>query len=306
QRRVGMAHFITLDASPADLERGSNLSGGAHELGGVAPLVVVPAQNLDHVAAGDLGHTSVKDAAMGIRDDVGGNNWVLGVRKGIAQFASGSLFHCRIDFFDRNIARGSKCQVGCGAGDGRHAHCVAIQLAIKFWQHQCYSLSCTSGGWHHIHRCRTRTTQVLVRRILQALVTGVGVDGGHQALFDAELLVQNLGHRCQAVGGAGCRRDDVVVGRIVGVRVDAVDKGRVHILAWSGDNNLLCTGFDVCLRCFTIGKTTGGFNDDIYVIVSPLEVFRIRLFVYSDTLSVYDNRSVVKLDFTIEATQHGV
>src|SRR5699024_12157674 len=117
-----MAHFITLDASPADLERGSNLSGGAHELGGVAPLVVVPAQNLDHVAAGDLGHTSVKDAAKGIRDDIGGNNWVLGVRKGIAQFASRSLFHRRIDFLGRDITGSSKRQIACGYGYRRQLH----------------------------------------------------------------------------------------------------------------------------------------------------------------------------------------
>ena len=32
---------------------------------------------------------------------------------------------------------------------------------------------------------------------------GDGVDGGHQAFHNAELIVDNLGHGSQAVGGAG-------------------------------------------------------------------------------------------------------
>ena len=41
-----------------------------------------------------------------------------------------------------------------------------------------------------------------------ALVVGVGVAGGHQALLDAERLVEHLGHRGQAVGRATGVGDD--------------------------------------------------------------------------------------------------
>ena len=59
-----------------------------------------------------------------------------------------------------------------------------------------------------------------MRQVEDLLVVGVGVDGGHQPLDDAEVLEQDLGHRGQAVGGAGGVGNDVVAGGVVMVLVD--------------------------------------------------------------------------------------
>src|SRR5699024_3502111 len=112
------------------LQRCSNLCGGANQLGGVAPLVVVPAQNLHHISASDLGHTSVKNAAVGIRDDVGRDDWVFGVREGFTEFAGGCFLDRSVDLFRSNVAGRSESQVGSRTSDGWNTHCVAVQLAF--------------------------------------------------------------------------------------------------------------------------------------------------------------------------------
>ena len=44
------------------------------------------------------------------------------------------------------------------------------------------------------------------------LVVRVRVDGGHEAVLDAEGIHEDLGHRSEAVRGARAVRDDVVLG----------------------------------------------------------------------------------------------
>jgi NADPH-dependent 2,4-dienoyl-CoA reductase/sulfur reductase-like enzyme len=58
------------------------------------------------------------------------------------------------------------------------------------------------AGRDDAHGGRAGTAQVLVGAVEQRLVIGVAVDGGHEALDDAELLVKDVHHRYNAVGGA--------------------------------------------------------------------------------------------------------
>jgi len=65
------------------------------------------------------------------------------------------------------------------------------------------------------------------------------VHGGHQALDDAEVVVDNLGNGSQAVGGATGVGDNVVAGIVLLV----VDAHHIHggISRGSGDDDLLGT-----------------------------------------------------------------
>src|SRR5487761_2345491 len=65
--------------------------------------------------------------------------------------------------------------------------------------------------------------EILVRGVLQVLVLRVRVDRRHEALDDAEAVVESLRHRRKAVRRAGGVGDDVVDRRIVLVVVDAHD-----------------------------------------------------------------------------------
>ena len=54
----------------------------------------------------------------------------------------------------------------------------------------------------------------------QVLVVRVRVHGGHEALLDAEGVVENLDHGDEAVGRAGGVGHDRVLGGVKGVVVD--------------------------------------------------------------------------------------
>lgn len=74
-----------------------------------------------------------------------------------------------------------------------------------------------------------------MREIENALVVGVRVDGGHEALFDAEIVVKDFCDRCKAVGGTRGVGDDVVGYRIIFFIVYAEYHGEVCFFAWGTD-----------------------------------------------------------------------
>ncbi len=104
-------------------------------------------------------------------------------------------------------------QVHDAAGGNRHAQGDAGQLAFQVGNDQAHRLGGAGRGGDDVQRRGPRAIQVLVRHGPARLVIGVGVNGGHQARFDAEGLVQDLGDRGQAVGGAAGVGDALHVGR---------------------------------------------------------------------------------------------
>ena len=142
--------------------------------------------------------------------------------------------------------------------------------------------------------------------ILQTLVSGVCVDGGHQTLLDAECVVQDLSHRSEAVGGAGCVGDDVVVSCIVLVVVHAHDEGAVDVLTGSGEDNLLSASLDVCLCLAAFGEETGGLEDYVNAQVLPGEVLGVTLSEDLDFLAVNNQCAFLDLNLCVEATHDRV
>ena len=68
------------------------------------------------------------------------------------------------------------------------------------------------------------------------------MNGGHQAFHNAELVVDHLSERRQAVGGAGGVGHNLHILGVL-VEVDAAHKGgSILILRGSGDNDLLGAG----------------------------------------------------------------
>ena len=63
------------------------------------------------------------------------------------------------------------------------------------------------------------------------------MDGGHQALDDTELVMDDLGERGQAVGCTGCVGDDSVFG-VICLQVDTTNEHR-GISGGSRDDDLL-------------------------------------------------------------------
>ena len=75
-----------------------------------------------------------------------------------------------------------------------------------------------------------------MRAVQDALAHGIGVDCRHQPVIEAEFPVDDLDRRRKAIGGAGSRRENLVL-RPVDILVDAHDYHRVHALAGGGNND---------------------------------------------------------------------
>ena len=107
-----------------------------------------------------------------------------------------------------------------------------------------------------------RAVEVLVQRVERRLVAGVGVDRRHEAVLDADGVVEHLGDRRQAIGGAGRVGDDeMVLGQLV--VVDAVDDGEIGAVGGRGDEDALGAGLQMRRRLFARGEDAGAFQRDI-------------------------------------------
>ena len=124
------------------------------------------------------------------------------------------------------------------------------------------------------------------------------MDGGHETLSNAELVVDDLGERGQAVGGAGCVGEDVdVLG--VGLFVDTDDKhGRVG--RRGGDDDLLGTTLQVELGLFMLGEDTGRLDHVPDARVLPGDVGGVLFAVELDGLAVDNERVTLVVDRTLE------
>ena len=159
------------------------------------------------------------------------------------------------------------------------------------------------------------------------------MDRAHQAFDDAELVVNNLCQRRQAVGRARCIGDLASDGvrlvymrlkhtyhsvfGVVRVKVNPDDKHR-GIRRRRGDDDLLSTTLQMgrCsnednsvtftdrLRKYSLidgGENTRRLNDVVGANRTPLDVGRIALLEDRDAETVDDKLSVPGLHFTLEA-----
>ncbi len=74
--------------------------------------------------------------------------------------------------------------------------------------------------------------------IERRLVAGVAVNGRHEALFDADEVVQHLGDGREAVRRAGCiRNDEMILGELVVVHAE--DHGEISSICGRRDEHAL-------------------------------------------------------------------
>ncbi len=126
-----------------------------------------------------------------------------------------------------------------------------------------------------------------MRAIQQHLVAGVGVHRGDGGRDDAEGVVEHLGHRCHAVGGAGGGRDHVMAPWIVGGLVDAHDDGQVGVLAGRGDQHLLRAARQVPRGLAAGAELTGRLDDDVRAVAAPVNLTRLLAAQHRDLVPVH-------------------
>src|SRR5699024_4828214 len=148
---------------------------------------------------------------------------------------------------------------------------------------------------------------VFVGRTVNGLLGSSGrMNGAHQTFYNAEVVVDNLNQWSQTVGGAGCVGNN---GHVLGVFVFVYTNNEcwsLFVLCRSGDNNLLCTSFDVCRSFLGGGEHTGGLYNILSAALRPWYFAWVFACVYVDCVAV-DNKFVVfNLQSAIELAMHGV
>src|SRR5690606_34264893 len=133
-------------------------------------------------------------------------------------------------------------------------HGKAVQFALEFRQDKANGSGGTGGGGNDVHGSGPGPAQILMGQVQDSLVVGISMDSGHEALLNAEGIVDNLGHRCQAVGGAGGVGNHMVLLRIVEVFINSHDDGDVLFFSRSGDDHLLGPGVDVPLSLIPLAE----------------------------------------------------
>ena len=113
--------------------------------------------------------------------------------------ALGGLGERGVDLLDARLLAGDERQVDDRAGRDGGADGEAVQLAVELGQHEADGLRGAGRRRHEVDRGGARAAQVLVRAVLEVLVGRVGVDRRHQAVLDADRLVDDLRERREAV-----------------------------------------------------------------------------------------------------------
>ena len=255
--------------------------------GAVAPLIVVPRNELDKVVIQHDAGRLVKDAGAGIADQVGGHHLIAGI--------ADDALHVRLRGVEHLVADVGIGHAGaqpCGQIHHRYvrrgdAERHAGHLALQGGDHAAHGLGCTGGGGDDVVQDGAAGTPVAAAAGVHRLLLGSrGVDSGHQGLLDTELLVDHISQRRQAVGGAAGVGDHAHIGAIL-VTVDAVNKGgRGVILGGRRQDDLLGAALEVTAGLVGGVVGAGGLDDILGTAVRPVDHGGIRLAVDLDLVAV--------------------
>ena len=127
---------------------------------------------------------------------------------------------------------------------------------------------------------------------------------GHQTTLDAELVMNHLGQRRQAIGGAAGVADDGLAG--VGFVVHAKDKHRGVVFGRCRQDDFFGASVKVLLGGDLIQEQAGGLDHDVSADFVPFQVGRIALLRQADFLAVDHQRVAVNRDVALEAAMHAV
>ena len=242
---------------------------------GVTDLVIVPGDQLDEGVRKGNTSLSIENGGVGVTNEVSRDDLILGVAHNSLHLTLGSLLDGGLDLLVRGRGGEAGGQIDDGDIGGGDTESHTGQLAVKGGDDLADGLGGTGGGGDDVGTGATAAAPVLARGTIDGLLGGGGgVDGGHESLGDAEVVVDDLGERGQAVGGAGSVRDDVVLG-LVGIQVDSADE-HGGISRGGRDDDLLGTTLQVEGGLLDGGENTGRFDDVLGTSSTPLDLLGLQ------------------------------
>ena len=225
--RVGARQDPLLSPRP-----GPRRAGQLDQAVGVAPLVVVPGQDLDLRPVDDHGRERVDDARARIVAVVDRDQRALLVAEDAGQRSLRRRRQQAVDLLDVGSALDLEDAVGQRGVEHRHPHREAVQASLQLGEDQ-PDRRRRAGRRRDQREARgAGAPKVLVGRIDHGLGVGQVVKRGDRAMADADPLVDRLDDRRQAVGRAGGGGEDVVPIGLVAVVVHTDDhvqrRGLLH------------------------------------------------------------------------------
>ena len=131
------------------------------------------------------------------------------------------------------------------------------------------------------------------------------MNGGHQALFDAEGVVQDLGHGSQTVGGAGGVGNEVHA-LVIGCVVHAHDEHGGVILRGGGQQDFFGPAVQVALHLFCGGKLAGALDDILRADRAPGDLARLLTVEHADAAAVDDQVVTLPAHLALEPAVYAV
>ena len=283
------------------------MSDQVKHLVAVTPFVIVPADQLVEGFVECDTCLLIEDRSSRIGEEVGGNDVFVGVTEDTLHIGLARFLHSFADF----LVSGGLCELNGQVDDrnvkGGNAERHTGELTLNFGDNQCASF-CGAGGRRDDVACScSAASPVLHGRSVNGLLRcGGRVNGGHKSLYDAELVVEHLGHGSQTVGGAGSVGNDFHI-RSIFVKVYAANEsGGFLVLSGSGNNYFLCSAVEVSGRFLGGAEHAGGFDDILCSARLPIDVGRIFLCKENNFVAVYDKCVFLNLNGSVEMTVHSV
>ncbi len=242
-----------------------------------------------------------------IAEDIGGDDGIFGVFEDAFERALSGGFHGGIDIGGGDFFAEDGDEVNDRAVGYGDAHGNAIDTALECGEDLAGSAGSACGGGDDVDGGSAGAISIFVRGIEDALVVGVGVDGRHHGVFDAEAFVEDFGHRCEAVGGARGVGDQLVFGFEV-VIVDTEDDGGVdRIFGGDGEQDFGGTGFEVFFEFGAAAEDARRFDDKVQVERFPRKVGQFAFCNHLNGAFAFDVQDVsFEVDALGEAAHHRV
>ena len=121
---------------------------------------------------------------------------------------------------------------------------------------------------------------------------------GHEAGLDRSEVVKSLCHRSEAVGGAGCSGDDLIIS-CKSLVVYVVNDGLQILTSRCRNHNVLSTSVDVCHGLLLRAVETCALENYVDVKILPWKVCSVLLLVDLDLLTIYDDGVIGSLYSTV-------
>ena len=288
------------------------MTGEVDHLVGEAPLVVVPGDELDKVIVQSDAGTGVEDGGVGVGAEVGGDDVVINVLQNTLHGAFGGGLHGSADLIIGGGLLEAEGHVNNGHIRSGDTHGHTGELAVELGDDLADSLGSASGGGDDVVVDGACAAQILLlgEAVNNGLGGGRGMDGGHEAFDNAEVVIDDLGDRGQAVGGAGSVGNELHVGGVL-VQVDAADEHGGVVLCGAGHDDDLGAGIDMSLGLLLGQVNAGALEHVLNTQLTPGDEGSVAVGLIGedlDGLAVDGDGAVLVVadDFAVEAAVDGI